>query len=66
MGNFSSQPVTTASTDYAAIKEQFKSLANIISQYPRLQVRIMHTQAIDHPHICRVPLPMAVTALLHA
>lgn len=42
MGNFSSQPTTTASTDYSAIKEQFKSLANIIVQYPRLQVSLLH------------------------
>lgn len=38
MGNFQSQPVTTASTDYSAIREQFKALASIISQYQRLQV----------------------------
>ena len=38
MGNFQSQPATTASTDYAAIRDQFKSLAGIISQYHRLQV----------------------------
>ncbi len=38
MGNFQSQPATTASTDYTVIKEQFKSLANVISQYQRLQV----------------------------
>ena len=38
MGNFQSQPATTASTDYTLIREQFKSLANIISQYQRLQV----------------------------
>ena len=38
MGNFQSQPATTASTDYSAIREQFKTLASIISQYQRLQV----------------------------
>ena len=40
MGNFQSQPATTASTDYIAIREQFKTLANIIGQYQRLQVSI--------------------------
>ena len=39
MGDFQSQPVTTASTDYSTIKDQFKTLANIISQYQRLQVK---------------------------
>ena len=38
MGNFQSQPASTASTDYTVIREQFKSLANVISQYPQLQV----------------------------
>ncbi len=38
MGNFQSQPATTASTDYTLIREQFKSLANVISRYQRLQV----------------------------
>ena len=38
MGNFQSQPATTASTDYTVIREQFKSLANVISRYQRLQV----------------------------
>ncbi|KAL0045501.1 hypothetical protein WJX82_008463 [Trebouxia sp. C0006] len=37
MGNFQSQPATTASTDYTLIREQFKSLANVISRYQRLQ-----------------------------
>lgn len=38
MGNFQSQPATTASTDYTLIREQFKSLADVISRYQRLQV----------------------------
>ena len=38
MGNFQSQPATTASTDYSVIREQFKSLATVISQYQHLQV----------------------------
>ena len=38
MGNFQSQPASTASTNYTVIREQFKSLANVISQYQRLQV----------------------------
>jgi len=38
MGNFQSQPATTASTDYTVIREQFKSLAIVISRYQRLQV----------------------------
>ena len=38
MGNFQSQPATTASTDYSAIRENFKTLGSIISQYQRLQV----------------------------
>ena len=43
MGNFQSQVTTTASTDYIAVREQFKSLANIIAQYPRLQVSTCQT-----------------------
>ncbi len=38
MGNFQSQPATTASTDYIVVREQFKSLAIVISRYQRLQV----------------------------
>ena len=38
MGNFQSQPASKASTNYTVIREQFKSLANVISQYQRLQV----------------------------
>ncbi|KAL3143406.1 hypothetical protein ABBQ38_002229 [Trebouxia sp. C0009 RCD-2024] len=37
MGNFQSQPAPTASTDYSAIRENFKTLGSIISQYQRLQ-----------------------------
>lgn len=37
MGNFQSQPATTGNTDYSTIKENFKALARIISQYQRLQ-----------------------------
>ena len=41
MGNFQSQPATSANVDYSVIKEQFKSLAHIIAQYQRLQVRFL-------------------------
>ncbi|KAL3133858.1 hypothetical protein ABBQ32_008325 [Trebouxia sp. C0010 RCD-2024] len=37
MGNFQSQPAPTASTDYSALRENFKTLGSIISQYQRLQ-----------------------------
>lgn len=41
MGNFQSQPAPTASTDYSALRENFKTLGSIISQYQRLQVRAL-------------------------
>ena len=60
MGNFQSQPAITGNTDYSVIKESFKALARIISQYQRLQVCIYYQKAITHqallPKICRASI----------
>ena len=54
MGNFQSQPATTGNTDYSVIKENFKALARIISQYQRLQVLLCYQKAITYQ--CFLPV----------
>lgn len=52
MGNFHSFPCTTATTNYAALRDDFSALGTVLSKHTRIMVRVLSVSVTPYRAAC--------------